>query len=186
MLPKKTILLNFLMMMKKSKLFSFLVCIILWAGVCCSDTNSYIKCCFSPQDNCEQIWIDVINSATNHIHIACYGITNDKIGDALIEQAKNKIKVILCVDKLQASGRKSLTNKLKNNNIEVIIKKRSALQHNKMISVDGRDGIIGAWNLSNSAQKQDNSIVLFINQTNHVASIENAWMIIYKRDKENK
>ena len=138
---------------------------------------------FSPQQDCERVWVDTIGKATNHIYISCFGITNKKIADVLIAQFQKGVTVKVCVDKMQAAGKGSLINDLKSAGIEVIVKPVGILEHNKFLDCDGRDGIIGSWNLSESAQRQDNSMVLFLDETNLVLQIEDAWKIIYGRDK---
>ena len=145
-----------------------------WAGV-----SVY----FSPQDNCEKVWVNAIGAATNHIYVSCFGIENQRIADALIERAKRGIAVKVCCDKLQAAGKGSLTGQLKAAGIEVIVKKTAVLEHNKMMAIDGRSGIVGSWNLSDRAQAQDNSLVLFSGETNLVSQIETAWQAIYRRDR---
>jgi phosphatidylserine/phosphatidylglycerophosphate/cardiolipin synthase-like enzyme len=137
---------------------------------------------FSPADNLEAAWIYVINTAKKTIHISCFGITNDNIANALIDKDLSGVEVVVCCDKLQSYARGSDIDKLRANGVEVIIKQTSTLEHNKMIAVDGVNGVIGSYNLSENAQEQDNSIVLFWRTPEQVKKIEAVWRAIYDRD----
>lgn len=172
-------------------LSSIVLCILLLSGCATVPSNhlrgtecSSIDVFFSPNDNLEKIWIDTIKSATNRIYISCFGLSNGKIADAIIEKHKDGIKVIVCVDKLQSKVRKSHIRNFQERNIESVIKKTSTLEHNKLIVVDGKHAIIGSYNLSDSAQSQDNSLVLFINQPKYAEKIEKNFLNIYERDKD--
>lgn len=147
-----------------------------------SDTNSYIQCYYSPQDNCEAVWTNLINQATNHIYISCFGMTNKRIANALINQHNKGIVVKVCMDNVQSTDHGNQVSNLRTNGIEVVIKPSVFLEHNKMVSIDKNSGIVGSYNLSYAAESQDNSLVLFINQPNFVSTIEQAFTNIYYRD----
>ena len=127
-------------------------------------TNSSISVYFSPENNLEKIWIDTINRSTNYIYVSCFGISNDKISECLVKNKKNGRKIIVCVDNLQSRGNGSDIELLKKYEIEVVVKKTKTLEHNKFLVVDGRDAIIGSYNLSESSQKQDS---IMTNQKNN-------------------
>jgi len=140
---------------------------------------------FSPYDDCEKQWIDIITKASSYVYVSCFGITNQNITNALCEVKKRGINVIVCTDKMQAGNKtaKLREEQFKQNNIPYIIKKKQVLEHNKMIAVDDKHGIIGSWNLSGNAQPQDNSIVVFTNCSSLVITIRKAIERIYNRDK---
>lgn len=142
-----------------------------------------IKLYFSPYDDCEKIWLEVINSAQSYIYISCFGLTNPRIYDALIQKHLAGVKVLVLEDKRQSASRYDYRNKFRLNKIETIIKKIGTLEHNKMIVVDDKNAIVGSWNLSKAAQKQDNSIVLFLNEPEIAKQVKNAILRIYERDK---
>lgn len=64
---------------------------------------------------------------------------------------------------MQAAGRYDLHSELEAAGITVIIKPKRTLEHNKLCVIAGKKIIMGSWNWSNSAQKQDNSDVLIEN-----------------------
>lgn len=138
---------------------------------------------FSPENNCEVQFVSLINKAHHSIKISCFGITNANIYSAILAAFKRGVKVLICEDKMQAGGKHDLSKTIKAAGIEDVIKKVQVLEHNKILSVDGMDAIIGSWNLSENAQSQDNSIVVFQNEPEIVSQIDAAIERIYKRDK---
>lgn len=138
---------------------------------------------FSPYDNIEDRWVEMIESAKNSIHISCFGLTNQRIYEALVRKRAEGLRVLVCMDKMQAAGKHSLDEELSDNDVEVVIKPRHVLEHNKMIVVDGRSAIVGSWNLSETAQKQDNSVAVMINEPILALEVEEAILRIYNRDK---
>jgi len=162
--------------MKKFFLALALVVSISTTGYCKTDT------CFSPYQNCEDVWVNVIDSAKQDIVISCFGLTNRRIGDRLIAKHKEGVKVLVLTDKRQSSSKYDLAQELSKNGIEVVVKKTTALEHNKMMVVDNKFGILGSWNLSGNAQKQDNSLIV-TDEESIVAQMSYAMDRIYKRDK---
>jgi phosphatidylserine/phosphatidylglycerophosphate/cardiolipin synthase-like enzyme len=126
--------------------------------------------------------MEVLDTAKESITISCFGITNKMIGMKLMEKHLEGVKVLVLEDKLQSKGRADLGGYLASRGIEVVVKKRSALEHNKMVVVDGKVAIIGSWNLSDNANGQDNSMVI-TDDPEVVKSAQEAMARIYARDK---
>lgn len=138
---------------------------------------------FSPTDNCEIQFVNLIKKAVHSIKISCFGITNANIYQALVDAHNRGVKVLICEDKMQAGGKHDLSSQANKDGIEDVIKKVQVLEHNKMIVVDGMDSIIGSWNLSENAQSQDNSIAVFTSEPDIAAKVSAAIDRIYQRDK---
>ena len=138
---------------------------------------------FSPFDNCEDQWVQMILSAKKEIKISCFGITNEKLYNALIDRKKAGVKILVCIDRLQSKSRHDLNKQLSKAGVTTVIKKITTLEHNKMIVVDDKSGIIGSYNLSVNAQGQDNSIVVFTDEPIYASEIEAAIDRIYERDR---
>ena len=138
---------------------------------------------FSPYDEVEPIWIEMIDKAQSDIKISAFGFTNKNIGEAVIRAHKRGVGVLICEDKMQSGSKHDLRDVFRAEGIEVIVKKTTALEHNKMIAVDGENAIIGSWNLSGNAAKQDNSVVVFEDEPEFVLEVYEAIQRIYERDK---
>lgn len=154
-------------------------------GLVILSTNSFasVTVYFSPRQNCEAPFVQLIENAKKIIRISCFGLTNTNIYKALQDAHKRGVKILVCEDKMQSGGKKDFSHQMAKDGIENVIKKTHVLEHNKVITVDGTDGIIGSWNLSGNAQAQDNGIVVFKDEKAFVAQIDDDIDFIYKRDK---
>ena len=138
---------------------------------------------FSPEDDIQSAWIREINKARKYIHLACFGISNPVIAHALESARSRGVEVILLEDNRQSRLRWDEHEVLQSDGCEVIIKKSTVLLHDKMGVFDGKDAIIGSWNLSESAEKQDNSDVVFINDPSVAQQTEKAWEWMFQRER---
>lgn len=137
---------------------------------------------FSPYDNLEDQWVRMIKAADTSIKISCFGLTNGRIYQALVDQHKRGVKVLICEDKMQSAGAHDTKNQLRRAGIEVVVKPVQVLEHNKMLVVDDDSGIVGSWNLSESAQAQDNSIIVYTHEPEIADRVSKAIDRIYDRD----
>lgn len=172
------------------RLFSILLVSLIFCGCATQrdifrDTNqdAYVDVFFSPTDNLEKVWLETINLATNRIYVSCFGLFNTNIWAGLKKKNENGVEIVVCVDRVMSKAKGSQVTNVANEDIEIVVKKTTVFEHNKFIVVDGKHAIIGSYNLSERAQLQDNSLVLFINQPAYAQKIEKNFMKIYARDK---
>lgn len=138
---------------------------------------------FSPTEDVQAVALKEIQDATTSIHCSLFGITNSVLGDALAAADKRGLDVELALDKTQSAGKASLDKVLKRAGLVVTIKKRVVLEHNKYCVFDGTSVLMGSWNWSNNAQKQDNSDILFKDCPDIAKAFEANYQMIYARDK---
>lgn len=136
---------------------------------------------FAPWDDITPKIVQELNRADKTIHCSLYGLTNDVIAQELVKKDKQGVKVVVGEDKLQSQGRYDLHEYLQENGVDVIIKKTSALEHNKWCIIDGQVVIEGSYNYSQNAQKQDNSF-LIIRSRSVADKFENNFTKIIERD----
>jgi phosphatidylserine/phosphatidylglycerophosphate/cardiolipin synthase-like enzyme len=115
---------------------------------------------FSPYDKVDDAIHAYLVQASKSVHCSLYGITNLRLANDLIAAKKRGADVGVGLDKIQASGKHDLHDKLQAVGILVEIKPVATLEHNKYCVIDGATVIMGSWNWSNNAQKQDNSDVI--------------------------
>lgn len=152
---------------------------------CCSRPcalSCEVKSYFSPQQNIEQAIIDNLSEAKRYVHLSLYGITNGRLADKLLELHDRGVEVVVCLDRLQSMGKHDLNSDLAEGGIRVVIKKSGALEHNKFVIIDGERVLMGSWNWSESARKQDNSYVVIYDCPEEVVKFEDAFQAILKRD----
>ena len=137
---------------------------------------------FSPFDNIEDVVSGLLEAAKTSVHCSLYGITNVRLTADLIALKAKGVDVEIGLDKTQAGGRNDKHSQLAKAGIRVVIKKTGVLEHNKFCVVDGDIVIMGSWNWSNGAQRQDNSDVVISHCKGQVARFEEAFQRIMKRD----
>ncbi|MDQ2733142.1 MAG: phospholipase D-like domain-containing protein [Armatimonadota bacterium] len=138
---------------------------------------------FSPGDDLESVWVSQVNAAQRSIHIACFGLSNTQIGEALASASHDRhVEVIIIEDNRQAKLPADLHNDLSAAGCHIVIKRSKVLLHDKLGVFDGEAAIIGSYNLSRSAEEQDNSAVVFEHDPVSAALDESAWERIFQRE----
>src|SRR5438128_8375026 len=138
---------------------------------------------FSPYDNVENAIHAQLEQSSKSIHCSLYGITNLRLANDLIAAKKRGTDVGVGLDKKQAAGQHDLHAKLQVAGILVEIKPVATLEHNKFCVLDGSIVIMGSWNWSNNAQKQDNSDVIITDCPKVAQAFEAAFQRIIERDR---
>lgn len=155
--------------------------------ILCLTSSAYAECTieayFSPYEDIEGLVVDELKVAGESIHCSLYGITNSRITEVLINRVSSGVDIRLCLDKTQSAGKHSTHRELKDAGVEVVIKKAGVLEHNKFCVIDNKTVVMGSYNFSGSAQKQDNSIVVMSKCDPVTEKFNNAFMRIYRRDK---
>jgi phosphatidylserine/phosphatidylglycerophosphate/cardiolipin synthase-like enzyme len=153
----------------------------LFAGI--TSAQCVVQTYFSPYDNIEGIVINRLSGAQHSVHCSLYGITNVKITNTLKTLLDQSVEVKLCLDKTQSAGKHDTHQQLADDGAEVVIKKSGVLEHNKFCVIDNAMVMMGSWNYSNSAQKQDNSMVVLSGCDEIVKQFEAAFQRIHERDR---
>jgi len=113
------------------------------------ETNLPLEVYFCPQDNCEQILIDLIDSSKNTVHCALYDLDLDNLTQKL--QEKN---ALLVIDKNNLEGVQSLDY--------ITNTGKRQLTHNKFCIIDDEIVFTGSFNPTpNGAYKNNNNMLIF-------------------------
>jgi len=138
---------------------------------------------FSPYDNVEVAIHTQLKQASKSIHCSLYGITNQRLADDLIIAKQRGADIGIGLDKKQAAGKSDLHAKLQEAGILVEIKPKNILEHNKFCVIDAAKVVMGSWNWSSNAQKQDNSDVIITDCPKATQAFEAAYQRIIERDR---
>ncbi len=141
---------------------------------------------FSPYDKVDDAIQAQLEESRKSVHCSLYGITNLRLANDLIAAKKRGADVGVGLDKKQAAGQRDLHAKLQAVGILVEIKLVATLEHNKFCVIDGTIVIMGSWNWSNNAQKQDNSDVIITDCPKVAQAFETAYQRIIVRDRLRK
>ena len=136
---------------------------------------------FCPEDNCAQQLIEKINASNKSIHAAVYSFTSKEIADAMIEAKKRGVEVKIVTDFVQAAGQYSKDELLKQNGIEVKIKKiDSGSMHDKFIVIDDTLAATGSFNYTENADERNDENLVFLVNPETVAAFEAEFQEIWQ------
>lgn len=130
-----------------------------------------IEVYFCQVDNCQQEVISELQHAKYNIYFMTFSFTDDDIGNFLIEKHNQGVDIKGIFEKSQIS-KYSEYEKLKQNNITVILDNNKYYMHHKVFIIDNSTVITGSYNPTRSGnEKNDENLVII-----HDKSIANEYL----------
>jgi phosphatidylserine/phosphatidylglycerophosphate/cardiolipin synthase-like enzyme len=127
-----------------------------------------VDTCFSPLGKCDQVFISWINASQKTLDGAIYGLTDENIAYALVQAKRRGVRVRVVHDKVQAAGKRDVSEVLLNAGIPVHIRRGSegGILHHKFLIIDSSYVITGSFNWTNNASdKNDENFIVIDDQT---------------------
>ncbi len=141
-----------------------------------TDINVY----FSPEDNIEKKIINCLQAAKKSIDFLAFSFTSNKIGEKVIEKYKEGLAVRGIFEKIGSNTIHSEYTKMVLEKIPVRLDKNRHRMHHKVIVIDGMTVIMGSYNYSKSADKQNDENILIINNREIAAEYLKEFERLYK------
>ncbi|MFC4435893.1 phospholipase D family nuclease [Cupriavidus respiraculi] len=120
-----------------------------------SDGATYTLC-FTPDGaSCQDLLIDAIDRTRRSLLVQAYSFTSKPIAQAILHARKRGVDVRVIVDKSQVSERYTSATFLKNQGIAVLIDRKPAIAHNKVMIFDKEAVFTGSFNFTKSAEERN-------------------------------
>lgn len=127
-----------------------------------ADGRAWVQMATAPDGGALDLVLNVIDSAKTSIRIAAYSFTSKPIAEALLRKQKAGVSVMVVMDKSQLTERYTSATFLANAGIPVRINSRYAIQHSKILVIDGDTVETGSFNYTDSAARRNSENVLVI------------------------
>lgn len=124
-----------------------------------------IETLFAPQDKVAERIVARVREARSSIIFMAFQFTSDPIGDAMIERARSGVKVAGVVERTGSETQFAEFRKLQAAGIEVYQDGNPYIMHHKVIVIDGRIVLLGSYNFSENADRNNDENLLIIEDT---------------------
>lgn len=126
-------------------------------------TLNFIKTYFSPEDDLNRIYLDLVSKAKKSIYIVDYSFNLVPLVNMLNAKVREGIDVRLCLDKSQSGGdaEKLAIAKMSDELKKHVLfgdSSRGKIIHDKFTVIDGKIVESGSWNYTFVAEEEDNFI----------------------------
>lgn len=121
-----------------------------------------VQVLFAPEDGVAQRIVDRINQSTEAIRFLAFSFTHDGIGQAVLARAKAGASVSGVFEKTGSETRFSEFGQLKPAGLDVYQDGNPYVMHHKVFVLDGRTTIVGSFNFSDSADRDNDENVLIV------------------------
>jgi phosphatidylserine/phosphatidylglycerophosphate/cardiolipin synthase-like enzyme len=133
---------------------------------------------FSPDDHVQRALIGLIENAADSIYFLAYSFTADPLSEAIQRRAKEGIKVSGVMDADQvATNIGTEYDALQIAGIDVQLDREPGLMHHKVIILDGKIVVLGSYNFTASAEKNNDENLIVI----HSPTIAAEYLREFKR-----
>ncbi|OQY46044.1 MAG: hypothetical protein B6242_08785 [Anaerolineaceae bacterium 4572_78] len=117
---------------------------------------------FAPEDKVADRIVAELKKAKNNIRFMAFSFTEDSIGEAVIEQAKNGVDVQGIFEKRGSETKYSEFGRMKKKKLNVLQDGNRYILHHKTFIIDDEIVITGSFNFSKNANKNNDENILII------------------------
>jgi phosphatidylserine/phosphatidylglycerophosphate/cardiolipin synthase-like enzyme len=130
---------------------------------------------FSPNGDCTDAILRELARAKTSILVQAYSFTSAPIAKGLIGAHKRGVKVEVVLDKSQRSQKYSSATFLFNAGVPTRIDAMHAINHNKVIIIDGETLITGSFNFTKAAEEKNAENLLILRDRKLASEYAKNW-----------
>jgi phosphatidylserine/phosphatidylglycerophosphate/cardiolipin synthase-like enzyme len=131
------------------------------------EQNASYRVCFTPEQNCTDLIVNVINQAKSQILVQAYSFTSAPIAHALTAALKRGVGVEVILDRSQFQTHGFSSAKMfLNYQIPTYIDYQPDIAHNKVMVIVSKTVITGSFNFTRAAQQRNAENVIIITDSN--------------------
>lgn len=149
-----------------------------------TNQSSFSDAYFSPGEACRNVIISQIKSATSHLQICVFTISDDYITDAIISSHKRGTQIKIITDNDKSLDEGSDIEQIAKLGIAVKMDRTTDHMHHKFMLVDGKALITGSYNWTRSAAKFNHENILLTREVGVVKSFLKEFDQLWKVTEE--
>ncbi len=139
---------------------------------------------FAPEDDVAAKIVARLKSATKTIDFMAFSFTHDDMGAAILDRAKNGVKVRGVFETTGSETRFSEYGKFKSAALDVWQDGNPYLMHHKVFVIDGQTVIFGSFNFSAGADTEnDENLLIVEGDTNLIRAFNTEFAKVYEQAK---
>jgi len=138
-----------------------------------------IECYFAPEDEVEPVIVKDLDAAQSEIDVMAFSFTSKAIATAMASRISGGVKVRVVLDARQAGSDAAQGRYLTEKGASVQLDRNPYAMHNKVIIIDDGTVITGSYNLTKSANTENDENVLIIHSPGIAAQYKKKFESIF-------
>ena len=130
---------------------------------------------FSPSGGCTDAIVQRLAQAKDTVLVQAYSFTSEPIASALVDAKKRGVTVSVILDQGQQSEPDSQADFLRRADIQTLRYGGHAIDHNKVMVIDGETVITGSFNFTKAAEERNAENLLIIDDKNLAKRYTENW-----------
>lgn len=136
---------------------------------------------FSPEDKPRDEILRVLGEAESEVRFMAFSFTDEAIGTALITADNRGVEISGVIETFQSDGTGSQYERLRRNRLDVKRDGNGGVMHHKVMIIDRQIVIMGSYNFTASAYRDNDETLVIINDSavaaEFLAEYERVWAI---------
>lgn len=117
---------------------------------------------FSPRGGCTNHVVAELDKAKSSVRVWAYSFTSEPIADALLRAHRRGVDVQILIDAPSIKGRGAKAKELADEGIPIWADSKHAIQHQKVMAIDGITLLVGSFNWSAGAESRNSEVLATI------------------------